>query len=91
LVERNETAAAEAASKILSSVSEAANKQAVKFETIHIKDQTPAEGIIAAAKEKACDLIVMASHGRRGLERMLLGSQAQKVVTLSNLAVLVWR
>jgi len=58
---------------------------------MHIKDQTPAEGIIAAASEKGCDLIVMASHGRRGVTRLLLGSQAQKVVALSNVAVLVCR
>lgn len=56
-----------------------------------VKDQMPAEGIVAAAEEAACDLIVMASHGRRGVARMLLGSQAQKVVTLSPVSVLVCR
>ena len=91
MIDRYEAAAVEAASKILSLVSEAASKLAVACETMHIKDQTPAEGIIAAASEKACDLIVMASHGRRGVTRLLLGSQAQKVVALSNVAVLVCR
>ena len=80
MIDRYEAAAVEAASKL-----------AVACETMHIKDQTPSEGIIAAAREKACDLIVMASHGRRGVTRLLLGSQAQKVVALSNVAVLVCR
>jgi len=91
MVERYEADAAESARKILSSVSEAASKLGVVCDTMHIKDQTPAEGIIAAAREKACDLIVMASHGRRGVSRMLLGSQAQKVVTISPVAVLICR
>ena len=91
MIDRYEAAAVEAASKILSLVSEAASKLAVACDTMHIKDQTPAEGIIAAASEKGCDLIVMASHGRRGVTRLLLGSQAQKVVALSNVAVLVCR
>ena len=91
MIDRYEAAAVEAASKILSLVSEAASKLAVACETMHIKDQAPAEGIIAAASEKGCDLIVMASHGRRGVTRLLLGSQAQKVVALSNVAVLVCR
>jgi nucleotide-binding universal stress UspA family protein len=90
-IERYETAAAESAAKILSSVSEAAGKRGVTCETLHIKDQIPAEGIIAAATEMGCDLIVMASHGRRGISRMLLGSQAQKVVMLSPVPVLIWR
>ena len=91
MIERYETAAADNASKVLSSVSGAASKLGVACDTIHVKDQTPAEGIIAAATEKGCDLIVMASHGRRGLSRTLLGSQAQKVVTLSPIPVLICR
>jgi nucleotide-binding universal stress UspA family protein len=50
-----------------------------------------AEGILATAREKGCDLIVMASHGRRGVARLLLRSQAQKVVTLSPMRVLIYR
>ena len=91
MIERYEAAAAENASKILASVNVAAGKLGITCETRHIKDQMPAEGIVAAAGEAACDLIVMASHGRRGVARMLLGSQAQKVVTLSPVSVLVCR
>ena len=63
----------------------------VSCETVHVKDQHPAEGIIAAAKDKACDLIVMASHGRRGLGRLLLGSQANEVLTHSKVPALIVR
>ena len=51
----------------------------------------PADGIIEAAKEHGCDLIVMGSHGRRGLTKLLLGSQANNVVTQSHIPVLFCR
>ena len=56
-----------------------------------VADQFPAEGIIAAAKEHGCDLIVMASHGRRGIAGLLLGSETTKVLTHSKTPVLVCR
>jgi nucleotide-binding universal stress UspA family protein len=49
----------------------------------------PWEAILDHAKTQACDLVVMASHGRRGLSAMLLGSETQKVLTHSNIPVLV--
>lgn len=91
VIERYEVAAAENARKILASASATARKLGVICETRHIKDQMPAEGIVAAAGEAGCDLITMASHGRRGAARMLLGSQAQKVITLSPVSVLIYR
>ena len=91
MIERYEEAAAESAANILSSVSDEATKLGVACATVHVKEQTPAEGILATAREKGCDLIVMASHGRRGIARLLLGSQAQKVVTLSPVPVLIYR
>lgn len=51
----------------------------------------PWEAIIDYAKEKGCDLIVMASHGRRGMSALLLGSETQKVLTHSSVPVLVVR
>ena len=51
----------------------------------------PWEGIIRSAKAKKCDLIVMASHGRRGLAGLLLGSETSKVLTHSKIPVLVCR
>jgi nucleotide-binding universal stress UspA family protein len=52
---------------------------------------TPWEGILRAAKGKKCDLIVMSSHGRRGLAGLLLGSETVKVLTHSKIPVLVCR
>jgi nucleotide-binding universal stress UspA family protein len=89
-VEDYEKSAAENAAKILSEVSAAARKQNIPCETVHVMD-FPAEAIIATVKSKSCDLIVMASHGRRGLARMILGSQAMRVLTLSTVPVLVCR
>ncbi len=85
-----EKAAAEAAAKTLGSVSKIARELDVTCATIHLKDH-PAEGILQAAKDRGCDLIVMASHGRRGFSRLLLGSQAMRVVTHSTMPVLVCR
>jgi nucleotide-binding universal stress UspA family protein len=56
-----------------------------------VQDRAPAEGIVAAAKDKGCDLIVMGTHGRRGLGRLLLGSQAVEVLTTSTVPVLIVR
>lgn len=83
--------AAANAARILAATSEIAKKQDVACATAHIKDQFPAEGIIAACMSHGCDLIVMASHGRRGLAQLLLGSQANKVLTMSSVPVLVCR
>jgi nucleotide-binding universal stress UspA family protein len=82
---------AAAANRILWGMDETAKKIGVSCATLHVKDRHPAEGIIEAAKERGCDLIVMASHGRRGISRVLLGSQTTKVVTLSPIPVLVCR
>ena len=86
--ERN---AASQAARVLTAAAATAEKAGARCETLHVKDQFPAEGIIQAAKQKGCDLIVMASHGRRGLIRLLLGSQAVGVVTQSSIPVLICR
>lgn len=52
---------------------------------------SPHEGIIAAARKAKCDLIVMASHGHRGIRGLLLGSETNKVLTHSKIPVLVYR
>ncbi len=86
-----EKGCADAAATILGVVSKRANKAGVTCQTVHVKDQFAAEGIIETAKSRGCDLIVMASHGRRGLTRLLLGSQANNVVTHSTVPVLICR
>jgi len=86
-----EDMATTAANNILSKAADIAKSQGVACDTIHVRDRHPAEGIIAAAKEKGCDLIVMASHGRRGIDRLLLGSQANEVLTHSKVPALIVR
>ncbi len=63
----------------------------VKVKPITVKSDLIAEAVIAAAKRNKCDLIVMASHGRRGIKRLLLGSETQQVLTHSHIPVLVLR
>lgn len=65
--------------------------QGVTVLPVLAKSDLVAEAIIAAAKKHECDLIVMASHGRKGLQRMLLGSETQHVLTHSHIPVLVLR
>src|SRR5262245_58077216 len=72
---------AEEASKILLAVDDAAKKADITCTTVHVIDRYPADGIIETATTRGCDLIVMASHGRRGLRRLILGSQANEVLT----------
>jgi nucleotide-binding universal stress UspA family protein len=57
----------------------------------HCETSNPYEGIIRVAEQKGCDLIMMASHGRRGVGALLLGSETQKVLTHSKIPVLVYR
>jgi nucleotide-binding universal stress UspA family protein len=90
-IEIYEKDAAASAAKCLAAVDSAAKKLGVVCDTKHLSDQYPAEGIIAHAKDKNCDLIVMASHGRRGLSRLLMGSQAIDVLTHSSVPVLICR
>jgi nucleotide-binding universal stress UspA family protein len=90
-IDEYEKGAAENAGNILSTIKREADTTGVACETVHMADQFPADGIIATAKDKGCDLIVMASHGRRGISRLLLGSQANQVVVHSTVPVLVVR
>jgi len=61
----------------------------VPAETVHVENQLPYEGILGTASRIGADLIVMGSHGHRGLQRLLLGSQASKVLSLAEVPVLV--
>ena len=79
------------ATKILDGVAAEAKAAGVPCETVQMEHDHPFEAIVAAAKERGCDLIVMSSHGRRGLSGVLLGSQANKVVSRSDRSVLICR
>jgi nucleotide-binding universal stress UspA family protein len=63
----------------------------VAMETVHVEHDSPWEAIIDTAKAKGASLIVMASHGRRGISAVLLGSETQKVLTHTTIPVLVCR
>jgi nucleotide-binding universal stress UspA family protein len=79
------------AENILGEFSRAAKKAGISAETITVQKRSAYDAIIATAKKKKCDLIVMASHGRRGLAGLILGSETQKVLTHSAIPVLVVR
>jgi len=77
------------ASERVKAVVSAAGSAGVKCHAHTVEALHPWEAILDHAKTQACDLIVMASHGRRGLSALLLGSETQKVLTHSNIPVLV--
>ncbi len=79
------------ADKLLKRAKAVAEKQDVETTLEHASSNSPAQAIIAAATKSKADLIVMASHGRRGLTKLLLGSETQKVLALTTLPVLVTR
>ncbi|MER9654991.1 universal stress protein [Mesorhizobium sp. M0152] len=63
----------------------------VRAKGLHIENKAPAEAILELSQTQGCDLIVMASHGRRGLGRLLLGSQTAEVLSYTEIPVLVVR
>ena len=79
------------ARKYLSAIEVEAEVEKVTCEVIYVVSDSPYEAIIDAAKKKKCDLILMASHGRRGLSGLVLGSETQKVLVHSKVPVLVCR
>lgn len=81
----------ETAAKILSDANAVAKKLDTACDTLHVINDAPAEGIVEAANKLDADLIVIGSHGRRAVARILLGSQANKVIALTTIPVLVCR
>ena len=79
------------AAKYLGVIEKACVAAGVPCDSVHETNEFPAEAIIALAKKRKCDLVAMASHGRRGLAGIVLGSTAQKVLTQSKIPVLVYR
>ena len=86
----NENQASQAQS-VLKAAAETAAKHGVKAELKHIDDRWPAEAITEFSEKGDVDLIVMTSHGRRGIGRLLLGSQTSEVLTHTKTAILVVR
>lgn len=79
----------EHATSVLNRAANAAKQAGVSCETIQVENEQPYQAIIAAARDKGCDLIVMASHGRSGLSGVLIGSVTSKVLTHTKTPVLV--
>jgi nucleotide-binding universal stress UspA family protein len=79
------------AAKRLARVQGAAAAAGVPCEVVHVEHEHPYQAIIDVAKTRGCDLIVMASHGRRGISAIVLGSETLKVLTHSTIPVLVCR
>jgi nucleotide-binding universal stress UspA family protein len=75
----------------LAALRSAAQAASVATEAVTVKSFSPHEAIIETAKKHGCDVIFMASHGRRGLNAVLLGSETQKVLTHSTIPVMVYR
>jgi nucleotide-binding universal stress UspA family protein len=79
------------AEKHLDVVRKAAAAAGVVCDVVHVEGPHPYQGIIETARTKGCDAIVMASHGRRGLSAIVLGSETVKVLTHSTIPVVVCR
>ena len=84
-VKRIESQWGDAAQAMVDGVKALGEAQGVTVKAIVAKSDLVAEAVIAAAKKHKCDLIVMASHGRKGLKRLLLGSETQHVLTHSHI------
>ena len=81
----------EQASQFLRYAERAARVAGIDCEGRNVVSDHPYKEIVKAAQKNGCDLILMASHGRRGIEGFLLGSETQKVLTHSHVPVLVYR
>jgi len=89
--ERYEKEAKVRALKMLTAIRQKAAKSEIQCDITVVASDLPYQQIIAVAKKRKCDLVVMASHGRRGLTGLLLGSETVKVLTHSKVPVLVVR
>ena len=81
----------DAATENLAAVQKSATGKGVSCKTVTVKSDVVSDAIIAAAKKHKVDLVVMASHGRKGIKRLLLGSETQQVLTHCHTPVLVLR
>ena len=90
-VSRVEAQWTESAKAQLLAVEKSAKAKSVVTKAVTVKSDVVSDAIIAAAKKHKAELIVMASHGRKGIKRLLLGSETQQVLTHSHIPVLVLR
>lgn len=86
-----ETALEEQAQDAVDKIAERAKKEGVECEIHTLTGWSPSQGILKCAEDHQCDVIFMASHGRTGLDKFLLGSVAQKVLAHSQLPVVIFK
>ena len=91
MVEQYKKHVAAVATKHLDVARDAASASNVSCEVVRVEHERPHRAIIDTAKERGCDVIVMASHGRRGLSAIVLGSETVKVLTHATIPVIVVR
>ena len=91
MIEGIEDSARQAGQKRVDAIGKMAKAAGVPFKSVVTKASTAYEGIMEAAKKQKCDVIFMASHGRRGLSKLIMGSVTQKVLTHSRIPVVVYR
>ena len=91
VIEEIEASAREAGQKHVDAIGKIAKAAGVPFASVVTKASNAYEGIVVTAKKRKCDLIFMASHGRRGLSKLIMGSVTHKVLTYSKIPVVVYR
>lgn len=91
MFDRLEASARAAGQKRVDAIGKMAKAAGVPFASVVTNASTAYEGIIDAAKKRKCDVIFMASHGRRGVSRLMMGSVTQKVLAHSRIPVVVYR
>lgn len=89
--EEHETLIQEAAARYLGSIEKVAAAAGVPFEGVQVTSEYPADAIVQTAAKHKCDLIVMASHGHKGMKGLLLGSETAKVLAHAKVPVMVHR
>lgn len=88
-IDSYDAACKERAGKVLDEARAMAEQAGISAELLHVPNAHPATAIIETAKSGGCDLIVMGSHGRRGLKKLFLGSQTSEVLADGSVPVLV--
>ena len=90
-VESREQHAREEGERFLAGIRKEAASSGIPFDSVIDETGVPSQGIVNAAKQHDCDAIFMASHGRKGLARLAIGSVTNEVIARSTIPVLVYR
>ncbi len=88
-IKQVEKAWSDAAQTVVDGIKKSAEAKGIKAKAVVVRSDVVSDAILATIKKQNCDLIVMASHGRRGIKRLLLGSETQHVLTHASIPVMV--